>query len=112
MRSKYSSENAAKLASILIDKGTMKTNRPEKYKGLDFNPKTINIENALWYQPRYLAPLIVLLVKFPDFQNQFCNIPKDILETVEDLSQDKANGRDCRYEKYVSLKNLCSIPSK
>lgn len=101
--------HADRLACILIGNGAMGTNRPEKYAGAEVIVKTVDIENALEYEPRYLAPLVVLLVQHPKYLKQFKKIPNDILDTVAKIRAGKKEGDDCRYETFKNLLNLCGI---
>lgn len=101
--------HADRLAYLLIKYGAMGTNRPKKYEGATVLVKTVDIENALDHEPRYLAPLIVLLVQHPKFLTQFKKIPEDIADTVAKIRAGKKEGNDCRYENFRNLVNLCGI---
>ena len=101
--------HADRLAYVLIKFGAMGTNRPKKYEAATVIVETIDLENALDYEPRYLAPLIVLLVQHPKFLTQFKNIPEDIYNTVAKIRAGNKLGEDCRYEAFKNLVSLCGI---
>jgi len=97
------------LTYLLVKYGAMVTSRPEKYATGHVIPTQIDLEAALKENPRFLAPLVVLLTQHPIFLKKFREIPLDILETVKALRKGKPIGPDCRYENFKKLIKLCNI---